>query len=236
MKASHVTTSLCATPHHIYIHPHTDAKPQFLHLLLSLSHFLFSETHLKKSNKGLNLFIHFKKKRKKMAKILLVLFAVCVLPAIVSARFVGDPFLVKGSVYCDTCRCGYETDATKYMAGATVRIECRDRDTAQLTYTKEAVTDSTGQYSVLVQSDRGDDFCDAVLVKSSDPECSTPNEGRDRARVILTRNNGMISNTRFANNMGFLKNTPLANCARSSRSTRKLRIEMILLRSISPFA
>ncbi|KAL0448601.1 UNVERIFIED_CONTAM: Major pollen allergen Ole e 1, partial [Sesamum latifolium] len=95
---------------------------------------------------------------------------------------------------------------------ATVRIECRNKDTAQLTYTKEAVTDSTGHYSVLVETDRGDDFCDAVLVKSADPECSMPNEGRDRARVILTRNNGMISNKRFANAMGFLKNTPLANC------------------------
>ncbi|KAL0378478.1 UNVERIFIED_CONTAM: protein DOWNSTREAM OF FLC [Sesamum radiatum] len=147
-----------------------------------------------------------------MARNLLVLFAVCVLPAIVSAHFVRDPFHVTGSVYCDTCRCGYETDATTYMAGATVRIECRNKDTAQLTYTKEAVTDSTGRYSVLVETDRGDDFCDAVLVKSADPECSTPNEGRDRARVILTRNNGMISNKRFANAMGFLKNTPLANC------------------------
>ncbi|KAK6150441.1 hypothetical protein DH2020_015373 [Rehmannia glutinosa] len=147
-----------------------------------------------------------------MDKILLVLFSVCFVPAIVSTHFVGEPFVVKGSVYCDTCRCGYETDATKYMAGATVRIECRNRDTAQPTYSKEAVTDSYGKYSVTVQTDRGDDICDAVLVKSSDPECSTPNKGRDRATVILTRNNGMISNVRFANNMGFLTNTPLASC------------------------
>lgn len=65
---------------------------------------------------------------------------------------------------------------------------------------------------MLVHGDRGDDCCDALLVKSSDPECSHPNAGRDRARVILTRNNGMISNTRFANAMGFLKNTPLSSC------------------------
>ncbi|KAL0311628.1 UNVERIFIED_CONTAM: hypothetical protein Scaly_2922400 [Sesamum calycinum] len=51
-----------------------------------------------------------------MARNLLVLFAVCVLPAIVSAHFVRDPFHVTGCVYCDTCRCGYETDATTYMA------------------------------------------------------------------------------------------------------------------------
>ncbi|KAG8383491.1 hypothetical protein BUALT_Bualt04G0018800 [Buddleja alternifolia] len=150
-----------------------------------------------------------------MEKMLLVLFAVlCVnlLPAIVSARFVGEPFVVKGYAYCDTCRCGYETDATTYVAGATVRIECRDRNTYQLTYTKEGETDSNGHYNILVESDRGDDPCDAVLVKSPDAECSTPNQGRDRARAIVTRNNGLNSNIRHANAMGFLKTTPLANC------------------------
>lgn len=99
------------------------------------------------------------------------------------------------------------------LAGARVRIECRSSLSAKLTYTKEAVTDSNGQYEVLVESDRRDDYCDAVLVQSSDPECGTPNAGRDRARVILTRNNGMTKNVRYANAMGFLKNTPLANCA-----------------------
>ncbi|KAK6135023.1 hypothetical protein DH2020_031250 [Rehmannia glutinosa] len=148
-----------------------------------------------------------------MAKLLVVLFALCFVPSIVTAHFMADPLLLKGSVYCDTCRCGYETTASKFLAGAVVRVECRKRiPSAELTYTKEAATDSTGHYEVLVHGDRGDDICDAVLVKSSDPECSTPNTGRDRARVILTRNNGMNSNTRFANAMGFLKNTPLASC------------------------
>ncbi|EYU31033.1 hypothetical protein ABFS82_08G228300 [Erythranthe guttata] len=145
--------------------------------------------------------------------LVVVLFSVCVVPAIVTAHFAGDPFLVKGCVYCDSCRCGFETDVTKYMPSAKVRIECRDRDSAKLTYTQEAVTDESGCYSAVVQSDRGEDFCDAVLVKSSDDECSVPNAGRDRARVILTRNNGMTDNVRYANNMGFLKNIPLSNCA-----------------------
>ncbi|XP_011097595.1 major pollen allergen Lol p 11-like [Sesamum indicum] len=147
-----------------------------------------------------------------MAKFLLVLFALCVVPSIVTARFANDPLLLTGCVYCDTCRCGYETSATKYLAGAVVRVECRKRDSSELTYTKEAVTDSTGHYKILVETDRGDDYCDSVLVKSPDPECSIPNAGRDRARVILTRNNGMNSNARFANALGFLKNTPLASC------------------------
>ncbi|GER26898.1 pollen Ole e 1 allergen and extensin family protein [Striga asiatica] len=150
-----------------------------------------------------------------MAKILLALIAVCFVPAISGSRFVGEPYIVKGSVYCDTCRCGYETDASKYMAGATVRIECRNSDTAQVTYqSQEAITDSKGSYTIKVYGNRGDDYCDAVLVKSSDPLCSTPNMGRDRARVILTDNNGMTSYVRQANNMGFLAATPLANCGK----------------------
>lgn len=49
---------------------------------------------------------------------LLILFAVClcVLPAIATA-IKGDSFLLKGKVYCDTCRVGYETTASKYLAG-----------------------------------------------------------------------------------------------------------------------
>ncbi|XP_057783766.1 major pollen allergen Lol p 11-like [Salvia miltiorrhiza] len=148
-----------------------------------------------------------------MARILLLLLAACVVPAIVTARFVSESFHVQGSVYCDTCRCGYETDATEYMAGATVRIECRSKDSDKITYSTEAVTDHSGRYAVDVATDCGDDVCDAILVKSANPECATPNAGRDRARVILTRNNGMTSNIRYANNMGFLKKTALPNCA-----------------------
>ncbi|KAL6575993.1 hypothetical protein OROHE_000464 [Orobanche hederae] len=148
-----------------------------------------------------------------MAKFLLGFFAFCFFPLIVSARYMGKPFLVKGYAYCDTCLCGYETDATKYMPGATVRIECRNRKTGELTYASpEAITDPTGQYTIKVESDRGNEYCDVLLVKSPNRECSKLSQGRERARVSLTRNNGMTSNIRFANNMGFLADTPLANC------------------------
>ncbi|XP_051117922.1 pollen allergen Sal k 5.0101-like [Andrographis paniculata] len=148
-----------------------------------------------------------------MAKIVFVLFALCVAPSIVTAKSKEDsPLLLKGRVYCDTCRCGYETSASTPLPRAVVGVECRSRKSSEVTFRKEVVTDSTGHYQIFVHGDRGDDMCDALLVKSSDPECSTPNAGRDRARVILTRNNGMNSNTRFANAMGFLKNTALDSC------------------------
>ncbi|KAA8530886.1 hypothetical protein F0562_005490 [Nyssa sinensis] len=143
---------------------------------------------------------------------LLLLFALCVLPALVSARYVGNPFLVKGRVYCDTCRCGFETSASQAIPGARVRIECKDRDTLELKYSIEGVTDSKGMYSIMVTDDHGDQMCDALLVSSPQGDCATPDAGRDRARVILTRNNGVISDTRFANAMGFLKNEPLSSC------------------------
>lgn len=99
-----------------------------------------------------------------------------------------------------------------FNVGAKVRIECKDRDALGIKYSVEGVTDSTGTYKISVAYDHGDDICDAVLVSSPDSFCSTPNRGRDRARVILTRSNGLISDTRNANNMGFLRDQPLAGC------------------------
>ena len=52
-----------------------------------------------------------------MAKILL-LIALCVLPALVSAtRMVKNPLMVQGHVYCDRCRAGFETPKARSMAG-----------------------------------------------------------------------------------------------------------------------
>lgn len=45
---------------------------------------------------------------------LVLFFALCVLPALTSA---ANPFLVRGRVYCDTCRAGFETEATPGIPG-----------------------------------------------------------------------------------------------------------------------
>ncbi|XP_051140189.1 pollen allergen Che a 1-like [Andrographis paniculata] len=147
-----------------------------------------------------------------MAKYFILLVAVCFLPAIVSARFAPQAYRVTGVVYCDTCRCGYENEATEYMADATVKIECKNKDTGKVTFSKEGRTNSEGRFTIMVNEDRGDDYCDAALVKSSNPECRNPNPGRDKARVILTSNNGMTSNTRYVNAMGFERNVALESC------------------------
>uniref|UniRef100_A0A2P2NGA8 Pollen-specific protein C13 n=1 Tax=Rhizophora mucronata TaxID=61149 RepID=A0A2P2NGA8_RHIMU len=147
-----------------------------------------------------------------MARLLLVL-ALCLLPAIVSAaRPERNPFVVQGRVYCDTCRAGFETTKTVHIAGAKVRVECRDRKSMDLVYSKEGSTDSRGSYSIFVNEDHEDQLCDAVLVSSPRKDCSTPSEGREHARVVLTHSNGIASGSRYANAMGFMKDEAEPGC------------------------
>lgn len=98
------------------------------------------------------------------------------------------------------------------FVGAKVKVECRDRKSGEVVYKREGYTDSTGKYNILVSEDHLDQTCDAVLVKSSQPECAEMTPGRERARVILTNNNGIASNTRYANAMGFMANEAEAGC------------------------
>nr|CAD1826880.1 unnamed protein product [Ananas comosus var. bracteatus] len=62
----------------------------------------------------------------------------------------AEPLRVQGRVFCDTCRAGFETPATTYLAGAKVRIECRARSTGIQTYNAEGSTDERGVYRIPV--------------------------------------------------------------------------------------
>ncbi|KAK4274091.1 hypothetical protein QN277_017373 [Acacia crassicarpa] len=138
----------------------------------------------------------------------------CVLPALVAAiRPERNPFTVQGRVYCDTCRAGFETSATTYIAGAEVAVECKERKTLEVLYRKQGWTDSTGTYKILVDEDHADQICDARLVSSPQSDCSEAASGREQARVILTRNNGITSNDRAVNSMGFMKAEAASGCA-----------------------
>ncbi|GMH31402.1 hypothetical protein Nepgr_033245 [Nepenthes gracilis] len=144
----------------------------------------------------------------------MTMVALCLLPALVSAlRHEADPYTLEGRVYCDTCRLGFETSASTYIQGAKVRVECSDRNTKELLYTAEGITDSTGSYKIFIKEDQGDRICDAKLVGSPQEDCKLADPARDRSRVILTSNNGIISKHRFANSLGFVKDQPLAVCA-----------------------
>ena len=98
------------------------------------------------------------------------------------------------------------------LTGAIVRIECVDRTTLQLKYSVQNNTDWRGSYDIVVEGDHADDICSAVLVSSPWAYCKTPDPGRSRSEIILTRSNGAISDHHFANAMGFLRDEELPGC------------------------
>ncbi|GKA97420.1 protein downstream of FLC [Tanacetum coccineum] len=95
--------------------------------------------------------------------------------------------------------------------GAKVRVECKDKK-QKVIFTKEGTTDATGTYYIHVNEDHGDETCDVVLVSSPLGDCKTADPGRDRARVVLTSYNGIVSDSRFANAMGFMKDDIMSGC------------------------
>ncbi|PIN16566.1 hypothetical protein CDL12_10791 [Handroanthus impetiginosus] len=121
-------------------------------------------------------------------------------------------FNVEGDVYCDPCRVQFETELSKRLIGATVRLECRNLDTNAVTFTKEAVTGANGHYSLQVEGDHENDSCEVSVVKSPREDCSTPMDDFDKAKIVCSDNTGMHSTVRFANPIGFMTKTALPQC------------------------
>uniref|UniRef100_A0A1D1Y5W6 Pollen-specific protein C13 n=1 Tax=Anthurium amnicola TaxID=1678845 RepID=A0A1D1Y5W6_9ARAE len=148
---------------------------------------------------------------------LLLALAVCGLAAlphlVCGSRSLRSAFVVKGGVFCDTCRAGFETPASTYIPGAKVVVECRDRETGVKKCKSEGVTDGEGKYRIEVVGEHGNEICEAALVSSPLPGCATPLAGRDRARVLLSHHDGVASNERIANNLGYESDTVLQGCA-----------------------
>ncbi|KAG6529218.1 pollen-specific protein C13-like [Zingiber officinale] len=146
-----------------------------------------------------------------------VLAVVCVLPAIaLAARDIAaakKPFVVQGRVFCDTCQAGFETPVSTYIQGAKVRVECRSKTTGAKTCSFDGTTDHTGTYKILVADEHEHEICESTIVSSPVSNCKTALQGRERARVFLSRNNGIASDIRYANALGFQKDSPLPACA-----------------------
>ena len=121
-------------------------------------------------------------------------------------------FTVKGRVFCDTCRAGFETPATTYLQGAKVRVECRGGAAAKLC-SYDGVTDHSGTYNIFVADEHEHETCEVRLVSSPDESCNTEVLGREKAPVFLSHNNGIASDTRLANALGYQKNSPQSFCA-----------------------
>ncbi|XP_058103607.1 anther-specific protein LAT52-like [Magnolia sinica] len=120
---------------------------------------------------------------------------------------------VQGTVYCDTCRAGFETRLSENIAGAKVKIECKSLITNEITFTAEGVTNETGGYNIRVGGDHEEEMCEAVAVSSPRKDCQKLDPERDRGPIVLTRNAGIESNIRYANPLGFMIDNDVAGCA-----------------------
>ncbi|XP_010527375.1 PREDICTED: major pollen allergen Lol p 11-like [Tarenaya hassleriana] len=161
-----------------------------------------------------------------MAKFVIMMMALCALPALaMAARHPKDnrnTMVVEGRTYCDPCRAGFETSASYFIPGATVKLECKDRKTMDVMYSDEAITDKDGCYKFFVHEDHKDEMCDVKLVKSPDTNCPRISPGREQSQVILNHFNGIASQTRYANNMGFEKEEPDVFCAELMKQYQEL--------------
>lgn len=91
-------------------------------------------------------------------------------------------------------------------------MQCKDRTTNDLVYSKLGRTDSSGSYTIFVDEDHENQICDAKLVSSPQHDCKEATPGRDQSRVILNRYNGIATDDRFVNNMGFMTKDVASGC------------------------
>ncbi|QCD76850.1 Pollen allergen Ole e 1 family [Vigna unguiculata] len=127
-----------------------------------------------------------------------------------------DRFFVEGVVYCDTCRVQFLTKMSEFLEGAAVRVMCSQVDNAKnVTFNKETTTNAIGAYKMEVDGDHEEDTCEVILVKSPRADCNEVDKEahlQQAARISITKNNGIVSNIRQANPLGFLKKDRLPGC------------------------
>jgi hypothetical protein len=139
--------------------------------------------------------------------------AIALLAAMAAGLGLAEGFTVTGEVYCDPCRAGFKTNVSTPLAGAAVKLECRPFLNGPESLKADATTNAYGWYKLEVDQDFQEDICEVMLAKSPDPACSEIDKFRDRARVPLTRNNGIKQNgVRYGNPIAFLRKEPLEEC------------------------
>ncbi|KAL2483524.1 Pollen Ole e 1 allergen and extensin family protein [Forsythia ovata] len=148
-----------------------------------------------------------------MAKAVALVSAFCILAfATVAHCHATEVFDVEGDVYCDPCRVLFETKLSHKIGGASLKLECLDPITHDVTYSVEGVTDSKGHYKLSVSGDHGDSICQVTLTKSPEDECSVPMSGLETARIVCTANSGMHNLVRYANPLGFMTKQSVSGC------------------------
>ncbi|KAL5576545.1 hypothetical protein UlMin_018244 [Ulmus minor] len=157
----------------------------------------------------------------KSVNIIILASALCLFSLLGIAYSTPTGLTVVGKVYCDTCRIQFRTKLSTDINGAKVKLECRESEGGSVTYSKDGITDGTGTYKIEVEGDHEEENCEVNLVSSPDTNCnqiSRP-KGKDLgAKISLTTNNGISSNERQANDLGFLNNERLPGCNEILRS------------------
>lgn len=151
-----------------------------------------------------------------MAKSIFFFASVLCFLWLLRAAHCDSRFFVEGEVYCDTCRTQFVTRVSEYIEGALVRLECRNRDGGDLTYSVDGHTDKNGVYRLPVDGEHEEEMCEIVPVKSNKPGCEEVSQDpfqRKSAKVGLTKNNGMATPIRAANPLGFVRSEALPECA-----------------------
>ncbi|KAK8946834.1 Pollen-specific protein C13 [Platanthera zijinensis] len=146
-----------------------------------------------------------------LQRLLPIFAAVCLLAGAAIAADVE--FQVEGRVYCDNCRAGFITNITEYIEGATVRLQCTHFPDDKVEHSVEAVTGAGGYYTIVVPNDHEEEVCYVQLVKSPRADCGEIGDVEgEKARILLTENSGQADHRRYANSLGFLKDTALPVC------------------------
>ncbi|XP_022892128.1 major pollen allergen Ole e 1-like [Olea europaea var. sylvestris] len=150
---------------------------------------------------------------------ILFVVAICFLsfPRVIYSEDVPQPpvsqFHIQGQVYCDTCRAGFITELSEFIPGASVRLQCKDKENGDVTFTEIGYTRAEGLYSMLVERDHKNKFCEITLISSGRKDCNEiPTEGwaKPSLKFILNTVNGT---TRTVNPLGFYKKEALPKCA-----------------------
>ncbi|KAL0398469.1 UNVERIFIED_CONTAM: Pollen allergen Che a 1 [Sesamum radiatum] len=153
-----------------------------------------------------------------MARLAIILAgALCLLSLAQLANSQEPQFNVKGRVFCEVCRANFINKFSKPMAGAEVKLECRDEESGIVTYNVGGVlTNDKGEYDFIAEGDHEAEYCEVTLVKSSWDDCAEiPVDGLGEipaAEITLTANNGFHDKYRYANALFFTKKEAQPEC------------------------
>ncbi|KAL6975479.1 hypothetical protein U1Q18_024275 [Sarracenia purpurea var. burkii] len=150
-----------------------------------------------------------------MAKLVaLVVSALCVLALanLAQCHDQAEDFQVEGRVYCDTCRVLFPTKVSTWLPGAKLQLQCRNRDTGNVTVTVSGTSDGTGYYNLKVSGEHENEICEVTAISSPHPECNEPAVEISVGKISLTSNSGIKSRQRYCNPIGFLKKHSLPSC------------------------